>query len=314
MFISADRHLADIAAAQDGIFRIEDARSAGLSDAQIHHRSMHTWNHIYEGICRAPGAPTTWPSQLRAAVWIAGEGAAISHRAAAALYELPGGRDDLIELTCPRWLRARRDDLIVHESRRLRPADIQLIAGIPVTRPERVLLDLAWLTPSPNYLEMVIHAARRRRLITFDSTNAMFLRHARRGLRGVKALRIALERWNPDSRATESEMETQLLQALRAHGLPEPVVQFEVYDGQGQFVARTDLGWPALRATLDYDSKQEHSDEFQISRDNRRRNAIIGAGYSPLVARLSDVRGGAREICERLLEIARSARPSTAAS
>jgi hypothetical protein len=181
-----------------------------------------------------------------------------------------------------------------------------LIDGVPVTRPERVLLDLAWLRPSPNYLEAVIHAARRRRLITYESTNAMFVRHARRGLRGVAALRVALERWNPAQRATESEMETELFQLVREHDVPEPVIQFDVYDGHGQFVARTDLGWPTLRATLDYDSKQEHSDEFQIARDNKRRNAIMRAGYWPLVARLDDVRASAEEICEQLRELARN--------
>jgi hypothetical protein len=302
MFTTPDQRLARFAERHDGVFSIEHARTFGLSEHQIRRRSARSWQTIHPGIYRMPGAPPTWRGDLRAAVWAAPGRAAISHWAAAAIYELPGGRLH-VELTCARWSRARRAGLIVHESRRLTEADIDDVGGIPVTRPERLLLDLAALRPSPNYLEMLIHAARRKRLITYESTHEVFLRHARRGLRGVRALRAALERWDPGRRATESEMETVLLQALREQGLPEPVVQFDVHDRNGLFVARTDLGWPTLRVTLDYDSRQEHSDEFQIARDDRRRNQIVTAGYRPLVARLGDVRNSVREICEQIREM-----------
>src|SRR5690349_21132324 len=79
--------------------------------------------------------------------------------------------------------------LVVHESRRLDARDIRIIDCVPVTTPERTILDLAWCFPNPNYLELVIQAARRKRLITYASMRETFDRHARRGLRGVRALR-----------------------------------------------------------------------------------------------------------------------------
>ena len=109
----------------------------------------------------------------------------------------------------------------------------------------------------------------------------------------------ALDRWSPTSRATASEMETVLLQQLRGHGL-DPIVQFDVLDEFGNLVATTDLGLPKSLVTIDYDSMQEHSDEFQIARDNRRRNEIIAAGYKPLVARYNDVRSGARQLMDEI--------------
>ena len=48
---------------------------------------------------------------------------------------------------------------------------------------------------------MLIHAARRRRLITYESTRRTFERHGRRGVSGTAAMRIALERWDPEQRA-----------------------------------------------------------------------------------------------------------------
>jgi very-short-patch-repair endonuclease len=214
------------------------------------------------------------------------------------MYDLPTGRLKPIELTCVRWKRTVQPGLTVHESTRLDSRDIRLVDAIPVTTPERTILDLASQFPRANYLEYVIQAARRKRLLTHESTQSMFERNARRGLKGVSALREVLERWDPSSRPTASEMETMLLQALRKHGLPEPVVQYEVFDAAGQFVARPDAAYPEFRIAIEYDSKQEHSDEFQLASDAHRRNQLQATGYVVLSARHSDLRSGGTQICE----------------
>jgi very-short-patch-repair endonuclease len=305
MHLPSDRALADVAACQHGVFTIADAKRAGLNGDQIAFRIGRSWTRLYDGVYRIAGSPSTWRSELRAAAVAAGEGAAISHKSAAALYELPTGREDLIELTCVRWKRTIQPNLVVHESRRLDVRDIQVVDGIPVTRPERTLLDLASQFPRANYLEFLVQAARRKRLITYASTKEMFDRHARRGLKGVSALRETLERWDPDSRPTESEMETMLLQALRRNGLPEPVLQHEVFDSAGLFIARPDAAYPDVALTIEYDSKQEHSDEFQIARDARRRNALQTSGYVVLSARYADLKAGGTEICNQISAIIR---------
>ena len=221
------------------------------------------------------------------------------------MYDLPGADRELTELTCVRWKRTIRPGLVVHESRRLDERDIRLDEGIPVTTPERTILDLASIFPRANYLEYVIQAARRKRLITYESTQETFHRHARRGLKGVGALREALERWDPTSRPTESDMETMLLLAVRRSGLPEPVLQFEVLDARGQFVARADAAYPDARIAIEYDSLQEHSDEFQIARDARRRNKMQTAGYVVLSARHRDLQSGGTELCDQIRTIMR---------
>jgi very-short-patch-repair endonuclease len=133
----------------------------------------------------------------------------------------------------------------------------------------------------------------------------MFDRNARRGLRGVRALRELLERWDPESRPTESEMETMLVQALRHKGLPEPVVQHEVVDAVGDLIARADAAYPEFRIAIEYDSKQEHSDEFQLARDALRRNRLQAAGYAVLSARHRDLRAGGNELCDQIGTIMR---------
>jgi very-short-patch-repair endonuclease len=306
MLTDGDRRLAGYAATHDGVFTSTDAARCGLSAKQIRERVELDWIACHRGVFRIAGVPETWRSRLRAATAASTPHGVVSHRSAAALYDLPGGRTHLTEITCPRWLRARHSDLVIHESRRLLAADIRDIDGIRVTCAERVVLDLASIWPSANFLETVVQAARRRRLVTYASMDATFARNARRGVRGVTALRTVLERWNPESRPTESDMETLLVQVLRDRRCPELVTQFEVRDRQGALVARVDVAIPEWRIVIEYDSKQEHSDEFQISRDNPRRNRILGAGFAPIVARHRDLLTGGDELYREIVETRRN--------
>jgi hypothetical protein len=292
MFTKADRTLGDLASEQHSVFTLADARSVGLTHGQIDRRVAEFWVPVHEGVFRFPGSLATWRGDVLAACLAASAPVAASHRSGAALYGLPGGRNDLVEITCRRWLRTQKSGLLVHESRRFDERDITEVDGIPVVTAERLVLDLAGIWPSPNFLEQVLQAARRKRLISYESTLETFERHARKGIRGVKAMRTALERWDRLLHPTESDMETMLLQILRDHGLPEPIPQFVVRDERGNFVARTDLGFSEWPIIIEYESKQEHSDEFQLARDDRRRNAIIAAGYHPISARYVDIRNG----------------------
>jgi very-short-patch-repair endonuclease len=241
----------------------------------------------------------------------AGTRSAISHRSAGEVDGLPGGRADIVELSCIRWKRTIQPNLVVHESRRLDERDIRTVDGIPVTTTERTILDLASCYPHENYLEYVVQAARRKRLITYESMRETFDRHARRGLKGVRALRVTLDRWDPASRPTESEMETMLLQALRQHGLPEPTLQYEVHDADGRFLGRVDAAYSSARIAIEYDSKQEHSDEFQRAKDARRRSAIQARGdWKVLSARHADLRRGGTDLCDDILIALRRAQPA----
>jgi very-short-patch-repair endonuclease len=303
----ADRDLAAIAAAADGIFTIEQARSCDLGEEQIHERVRDVWMTLYPGVFRFPGAPQTWLGDLRAASSAGAPHAVLSHRTAAKLYDLPGGRADIIEFTCPRWRRSQSAGLVVHESTFVHPSDVHLVHDLPVMRPERVVFELASVYPSPDFLERVLQAARRKRLITYTSTKHTFDRLAGRGRPGVAVFREALERWQPDQKATESDMETLLLQVLRRNALPAPVVQYVVLDGAGRFVARADAALPEFRILIEYDSMQEHSDEWALARDAARRNRVIALGYQPLTARHRDLKQGGGELSAAIRECMRRA-------
>jgi very-short-patch-repair endonuclease len=291
-----DGDLAALAEHADGVFTIENARECGLSEEQIRERIGVRWATCYRGVFRFKGAPATWRGELRAATFAGAPHAVLSHRTAAQLYGVPGGRGDIVELTCPRWRRSQTDGLVIHESTFIHPNDVQLIDDLPVMRPERVVFELAGCYPSPDFLERVLHSARRQRLITYESTRRTFERLAGRGRHGVVTFREALERWHETRGTTESEWETLLLQTLRRNQLPEPVLQYEIFDRAGRFVARVDAAYPEHHIVIEYDSKQEHSDEWALARDASRRNQLLALGHQPLTARYRDLRGGGGEL------------------
>jgi predicted transcriptional regulator of viral defense system len=164
MAVDADRRLMRLAARdQHGVFTIDQARWAGLSPAQIKHRlASGTWVGVFTGCYRAAGAPLTWRGQLLAACWAAANGAVASHRSAAAVWELPGGRETPAEITCARWLRGRHPGVIVHETKAMYRGDLAIRDGIPVTSVERTLLDLAAVSGDAT-IEMALDAAARTR-------------------------------------------------------------------------------------------------------------------------------------------------------
>src|SRR5262249_34074166 len=142
MYCSADARLLSFAADHHAVFRGAHARVCGLSEKQIARRiGLGLWHRLYDDVYVAAGAPLTWKAALLAACWAGGFRAAASHRSAAALWELAGGRTTLVEITGPRWRRAQHDALVVHETKVLDGVDIAEVEGIPVTALERTLLD-----------------------------------------------------------------------------------------------------------------------------------------------------------------------------
>jgi predicted transcriptional regulator of viral defense system len=240
MAVDADRRLMRLAARdQHGVFTIDQARWAGLSPAQIKHRlASGAWVGIFTSCYRAAGAPLTWRGQLLAACWATANGAVASHRSAAAVWELPGGRETPAEITCPRWLRGRHPGVIVHETKAMYRGDLAIRDGIPVTSVERTLLDLAAVSGDAT-IEMALDAAARRDLTTFECVRATVVRLSRPGRRGLRRLRRVLDLRSPEAALTDSEAETLLVRALRRHGLPPPVLQHVVCDGPA-FVARSE--------------------------------------------------------------------------
>jgi very-short-patch-repair endonuclease len=168
-----------------------------------------------------------------------------------------------------------------------------VVARLPVVVPELAVLHVAgypWATV--DHVERAIYAARRQGWLTNASLQEYLYRRARRGRPGVRKTREALARSLVHARPTASDMETKLLQVLRAHGLPEPELQFELRDAKGVVIATVDAALTKWQILLEYDSREHHSDETDEDRDNRRREWAAQYGYWLIPVRYVDLQEG----------------------
>lgn len=298
---SADDLLLAFAEEHHAVFQAAHARLCGLSKRQIEGRiELGLWRRLYDDVYIAAGAPLTWKGSILAACWAGGFRAAASHRSAAALWALAGARKSIIEITCPRWRRAQHAGLVVHETTTLDALDLMVVDDIPVTTPERTLLDLGAVCHE-SVVEMALDKAENHGLVTRSSVQATLDRLAKRGRRGAGTLRRLLARHVQRRGPPESEMETMLIRCLRRNGWPEPVPQ-HVIRKAGAFVARVDAAYPQWRIAIEYQSDKHHSGDRASERDNDRRLRVIAAKWFPVEATLPDVRNGGALLAAALQE------------
>jgi predicted transcriptional regulator of viral defense system len=295
-----DRRVAEFATLHHGCFAIQDLRAMEVTAGQRRRRlETGRWLEVYDGVYRIAGTPRSRTGDLLAACWAGGDDAVASHRSAAMLWDLPGGGREVLEITCPRWKRAKESGLVVHETTALSSIDRAVRIGIPVTTIERTIFDLANVVRLTT-LDLAIDNALRRELTTLEELHATLARLARRGRRGTQMFRRALAERVPGEGLSESERERLLFGVLRRHGFPPPTAQYEILDDAGVFVARADFAYPDLKIAIEYDSYQEHVGKLALVRDSARRNSVVALGWAPIVATAVDVQNGGGQLADAL--------------
>ena len=273
-----DRRLASIAARQHQLLTIDDVRRAGGSH---HHATTRVdagrWRRVDHGVYLMASAPMPWEVRLHATVL--SSGGIASHFAAGRLWELPGFGRAGPEITVPRGTRYRRPQVRVHESTDLDRCRVLERSGIPVTDPDRTLLDAARFVGVPR-LARTVEAARRNELITWSSLIDCLARHARRGRPGVRRLRAVILLGAHREEVTDTDMELLVLGLIREAALPEPALHHRVMDGD-RFVAEVDLAYPAWQIAIECDGDVHLLPEVH-ERDLARQNDLLLCGWTLL--------------------------------
>ncbi|MEN0083595.1 MAG: hypothetical protein AAGC66_02390 [Leifsonia sp.] len=170
-----------------------------------------------------------------------------------------------------------------HQLRRWETIDVD---GLPVTTPVQTWLDLA---PLLSVAELIV-AADYLVGAKVGLTTPAELRDAiaqSQGRRGIARLREALQRVRVGS---ESPGETQLRLLLVSAGLPEPVLNLDVRDATGHFVARVDMAYPAAGVALEYEGDVHRVDRYTWMKDIRRREQVEDLGWRMVRVTASDLR------------------------
>ncbi len=206
-----------------------------------------------------------------AAVLAGGEGAALSHGSAAALWEVGVERSGIIDVSVRRRCELRGPGLRFRGRPTLAVRDIMTRDDIPLTSPARTLVDLA-TELSSIALERAINNADKRDLIDPEMLREEL--HRFRGEPGVRPLRQLLDRLS--FRLSDSDLEIYFRRIVAAASLPMPLSK--------QIVNRfeVDFFWPKLGLVVETDGLRYHRTSSTQLRDARRDRAHVMAGMTPL--------------------------------
>ena len=210
-----------------------------------------------------------------------GAGTAVSFRSAGVLRGLSEPNRMRLEVTTSRSRNRRRPPgIVIHsEPGGVPPEDVSTIDAIPVTKPARTLLDLATVEPD-EVVERCLEDALRRRLVSLPFLERWLQDPRRKRRRGARLLRRLV-----DERATvgvtESPLETTVLRLLKKAGLPLPMLQFVVRDGE-RFIARLDFAYPEERIAIEADGFRYHEGRRSFDRDRARANELQVLGWHVL--------------------------------
>lgn len=293
-----------LAGAQHGVVSRRQLLERGLSERGIEHRLARGRLHpVMRGVY-AVGRPEL----SRKGEWMAGilccrAAAALSHRSAAALWGIGAETEPVVEISLRASTGPRRPNLRVHRRSGLRPEEIVVREGIPVTSLVRTFMDLALTLPTGE-LEAMIAAADKRDLIDPETLRRRLAEQPSR--RGVGPLKEAIDRRT--FRLTDSELERRFLRIVARARVPLPLTQQRV-NGY-----RVDFFWPDLGLVVETDGLRYHRTPAQQSRDQRRDQTHTAAGLTPLRFSHAQVHREPRQVAAILRLTAERLRDEAASS
>ena len=234
-------------------------------------RGQLRWN--YSQIHRDVYLPKNVPRSLRTNVYAAwlwsGRRGIIAGRAAAALH---GAKwlDDVTPIEIVGPFNHPPPGIIVRRER-IGVEDLVDLGGLRVTNPARTAFDLARHLPRD---VAVVHldALSAATGLTAAQVTPLIDRH--KGTRRVRQCQTALSLMDGGA---QSPKESWLRLVLIDAGLPRPVTQIRVTDGQ--FVAYLDMGWEAPMVALEYDGDHHRTDRTQYVKDIRRAEMVNRLGW-----------------------------------
>lgn len=268
-----DNRIGEVAAGQRFLVTRDEVFDLGGSDEVVMSRlGSGRWLRIHPGVYQVDRRPLDWESKLSAAVLACGPDARVSHRAALLLWGMDGLTHAPLEVTMPFGNLAVPDGVIVHRSRR--PTPQRQHKGIPVSGPERTLLECCVFLP-PITVGKALDSALRLSLTTIDQMWLMLAAEGGRGVRGTRRLRQVLQDRAYDT-ATDSGAEFELLYQIRRRGLPMPVLGFEIQTENGRRIP--DLVWPDRHKGVEVDGIDAHSSADKLDDDLARQNDLMDLG------------------------------------
>lgn len=284
----------ELAGKQHGLLARRQLLELGFGSRAIEHRIQRRRLHpVARGVYAVGWPQLTERRRWMAAVLTCGEGAALSHRSAAALLGIGVEPPGLIDVSVRRRCELRRPGLRVRGRPTLVAADIFLFDDIPVTSAVRTLIDMA-AELGPIATERAVNDADKRDLIDPEALRIALGDHA--GEPGVRPLRKLLDRLT--FRLSDSDLEIYFRPIAASAGLPSP------FSKQWVNGFEVDFFWPELGLVVETDGLRYHRTPSAQKRGARRDRTHTLAGMTPLRFTHYEVRYESRHVRRDLSQAA----------
>jgi Protein of unknown function (DUF559) len=262
----------ELARRQHGVVARWQLLALGFNPREIEHRLARGRLHLAMRGVYAVGWPQlTTQRRWMAAVLACGKGAALSHRSAAALWGIAKEARGCIDVSVKRRCELRRPGMRIRGRPTLRPEDIVVEDGIPVTGIAQTLVDLA-SELDEIAVERAVNEADKRNLIDPETLRGRLDAYA--GQPGAPALRQLLDKRT--FRLSDSDLEVLFRPIAASAGLPPPLTKEKVNGWE------VDFYWPGLGLIVETDGLRYHRTASTQSRDARRDRAHVLAEMTSL--------------------------------
>ena len=265
-----DAAIANLAARQHGVVTSKQLAEVGLGRSAISERASSGRLHrLHRGVYAVGHRAPSWHGRWMAAVLACGEGAVLSHHAAAALWDLLRPIGGAIHVSVPTT------------SGRASQRGIHLHRCLSLPAPEEP-------SPSPSYSDQ--EGGRGRRLTThrhnipvttiqrtiddLRTSSLLPLHLLRRAVRQAEHKGIHLEGLESDR--TRSDLESAFLALFRRNRIPSPEVNVKLGRWEVDFL------WREQRVVVEVDTFLYHRGSVSFEDDYARDLDLRAAGYTVL--------------------------------
>ena len=277
--MTPDEFAAKIAFDQFGLINRSQALAAGLTRQHILYRlQTGRWQIFLPTVYRINGAPSSWSQDAMGACLWAGDGAAVSHSAAARVWDLNGFKGAGVEISTVTAKRNTALPFRVHRVSKPLLGEIESAAQLPVTSVRRTILDLTGVRH--HRAERVLDQALARELTTLGRMWLLYEAEWTRGRRGIAILKSHLIERTPGRGPDDSELEFLLDGIIRDFNLPEPNRQHGISLPNREI--RVDYCYSDGKLIIEADSYAYHGDRPAFDSDRERDAELQALGWRVL--------------------------------
>jgi hypothetical protein len=261
--------VAALATEQGGPVSHAQLLKLGFGEGAIRHWLASGRLHCYlRGVYLLGHEAITSKGRLVAALLACGENAVVSHLSAAWCWGFVKRRPKHVDITVPGRSRKGQEGIELHLVRSLDERDVTQIKGVPITTPERTLLDIAEVLPRHQLRLAIDEADRKNR---FHSEKVYELLERSPGRRGQKPLRFLLGNFETEP-LLRSEIELLFNELCEEYDLEKPITNTKVNGHE------VDAYWPRHNLIVEVDSRKHHLNGRAFEEDRRRDADHLVAG------------------------------------